>query len=316
MVYLHSEEQYFPSDIGAQVQNTRPELNMTSITGPQPLSLDNLDQLNQTPNSSNGQDIYLTSTADPTTSPRPGYLYGVHPNPSGLTPNATSCAIVTVDRGNSTLDAFYFYFYAFNFGGVYFGLNVGNHVGDWEHNMIRFVDGAPSQLWYSQHSSGEAFTYAATQKFQGGDRPVTYSANGTHANYATPGTHDHTIPGINLPEGPIEDFTDAGSIWDPTLNAYYYSYSPDTKEFSAYGAATPTAWLEFVGRWGDEQYAESDPRQSCVLGISELCEYSSGPTGPEDKDLVREKVCPDSDDHCVVYPVLVPRGEGWEQMFD
>jgi hypothetical protein len=63
---------------------------------------------------------------------------------------------------------------------------------------------------------------------------VGFSANGSHANYATPGTHDHTIPDLNLPVGPIEDFADKGPIWDPTLSAYYYTYDAASQTFSAY----------------------------------------------------------------------------------
>jgi hypothetical protein len=51
--------------------------------------------------------------------------------------------------------------------------------------MIRFQDGAPQAIWYSQHSGGQAFTYDATEKQ--GKRPVAYSGNGTHAVYSTPG---------------------------------------------------------------------------------------------------------------------------------
>jgi hypothetical protein len=54
-----------------------------------------------------------------------------------------------------------------------------------EHNMIRFLNGIPQALWFSQHASGEAFTYDATEK--NGQRPVVYSAKGTHAVYAIPG---------------------------------------------------------------------------------------------------------------------------------
>ena len=68
---------------------------------------------------------------------------------------------------------------------------------DWEHNMIRFQNGIPSQVWFSQHGFGEAFTYDCLEKQ--GVRPVVYSGNGSHANYAVKGTHDHTY----VSHGPI-----------------------------------------------------------------------------------------------------------------
>ena len=37
----------------------------------------------------------------------------------------------------------------YNWGGRLLDfLNLGNHVGDWEHNMIRFEDGIPTYVWY------------------------------------------------------------------------------------------------------------------------------------------------------------------------
>ena len=86
-------------------------------------------------------------------------------------------------------------------------------------------------------------------------------------------------------------------MWDPTLSAYYYSYDVSSSSFSAYDGSSPTAWLNFTGKWGDEQYPESDPRQTIIFGEAK---YSDGPTGPEDKDLDRKNVCPDSDDSCDV----------------
>lgn len=56
---------------------------------------------------------------------------------------------------------------------------------DREHNMIRFWDGVPQAIWYSQHAGGQAFTYAATEKK--GKRPIAYSANGSHAVYSISG---------------------------------------------------------------------------------------------------------------------------------
>lgn len=171
IIYLYSEERYNPGDIGAQLPpNTQPRINFTAVTsGPDPLTLDNLSQLNTVPGAANGDNVYLSSVANVSTNPP--FLYGVKPDPStGETVGARSCAIIVNDHGSGLVDAFYMYFYPFNFGGVYFGLTVGNHVGDWEHNMVRFVNGTPTAVWYSQHSNGEAFTYAATEKYAGGKR--------------------------------------------------------------------------------------------------------------------------------------------------
>ncbi|KAL8945730.1 MAG: hypothetical protein Q9222_007771, partial [Ikaeria aurantiellina] len=292
LVWFHPEEKYFPSDIGAQLVHTKPELNFAPVEGyPTPLTLDNLDALNAV----NGTHIYLTSNDDVTT--RPAWLNGVKPDPSThASTGAISAAIITNDRGNGRLDAFYMYFTAYNWGGRLLGSDVDEHVGDWEHNLIRFENGAPSEVWYSQHGFGEAFTYSCLQK--SGPRPIAYSGNGSHAVYAIAGTHDHTIPNVNLPgKGILTDYTDNGTLWDPLLSAYFYSYDAGADDFSAYdgdgGEAYPTAWLRFVGKWGDQEYPDSDPRQHKILGIDATARFANGPTGPRDKQLVREKVCPE-----------------------
>lgn len=83
-------------------------------------------------------------------------------------------------------------------------------------------------------------------------QPISYSANGTHANYAINGTHDHAIPDVNLPNGLVVDYTDQGPLWDPVLSAYFYTYDTTTLEFAAYDDSTPVNWLYYIGQWGDE----------------------------------------------------------------
>ncbi|KAK5679348.1 hypothetical protein LTS10_008163 [Elasticomyces elasticus] len=161
--------------------------------------------------------------------------------------------------------------------------------------MIRFQDGKPQAIWYSQHANGEAFKYS-----------VVENANGSHANYAIKGDHDHAIPNINLPQGLIEDHTDAGPVWDPTLSAYYVKYDAASSTFIAYDDNTPTDWLKFTGHWGDQQYPKSDTRQKTILGIDGTQKYTGGPTGPEDKQLNRTKVCPDNGNDCILRSILVP----------
>lgn len=135
---------------------------------------------------------------------------------------------------------------------------------------------------------------------------MVYVANGTHATYATSGTHDHTIPDVNLPQGPVEDYTDSGSFWDPAMSAYWYSYDASSQQFTAYDDSTPVNWLYYTGHFGDKQYPTSDPRQENILGINGLYKYTDGPTGPEDKQLNRTDVCPDNGILCIVRPVLGP----------
>ena len=162
MVHLYSGENYLPSDIGAQLTNTNPTLNFTPITNaPNPLTLNNLNALNNL----GGVNVYLTSKENVETSP--AWIHGVKPDSSGKTEGAVSCAIVVNDHGSGKVDAFYMYFYAFNYGGTYFGRTIGDHVGDWEHNMVRFQNGKPQAVWYSQHNNGEAFYYSTTKKYQG-----------------------------------------------------------------------------------------------------------------------------------------------------
>ncbi|KAL1997578.1 hypothetical protein VTN02DRAFT_1433 [Thermoascus thermophilus] len=161
----------------------------------------------------------------------------------------------------------------YNQGNTVLGLELGDHVGDWEHNLIRFADGVPQAIWYSQHAGGEAFTYEATERR--GPRPYAYAGNGSHAVYAIAGDHDHTLPHVNLPDGLVVDHTDRGVLWDPTLSAYAYRYEADGQTFTAYDGRAPVGWLAFNGRWGDD----APPGQA---------RYTAGPRGPRFKHLVRQ----------------------------
>lgn len=186
VVWLHSQDPYLPSDIGSQLVHTKPEINYTPVNGAaSPLTLDNLDSLN----SEGGSSIYLTSLDDITQNP--SWPKGVAPDGNGKTNGAVSSAIIVNDHGSGLVDAFYFYFYAYNEGNTVLGQEFGDHVGDWEHNMIRFSNGVPQAVWYSQHANGEAFTYNSVEKH--GQRPVSYSAKGSHANYGTAGSETLSI---------------------------------------------------------------------------------------------------------------------------
>ncbi|KAF2025635.1 hypothetical protein EK21DRAFT_76036 [Setomelanomma holmii] len=301
VVYLHSDETYFPTDLKVFLDNTTPRVNFNEVSGPsKPLTLDNVNQM--------GNDVYLTSNDDVTKDPE--WIKGTKPDSSGRTNNAITAAVIVNDKGNGNVDAFYMYFYAYNYGGNVLSwpaLNFGNHVGDWEHTMVRFANGKPQAIWYSQHANGQAFKWNVVEKTADG-RPVAYSAKGTHANYAMLGTHDHTIPNFNLPGGVLEDHTNRGTYWDPVQAAYFYNFDAGSNAFTAYDSAS-TNWLGFTGRWGDQEYSTNDKRQVKVFGQAK---YASGPTGPADKQLNRDKVCPENGQTCILRSILVPRRVGDE----
>jgi hypothetical protein len=72
--------------------------------------------------------------------------------------------LVVMDKGNGITDAYWFYFYSFNLGNTVVNVRFGNHVGDWEHCLMRFYNGIPKALFFSAHQGGEAYSYEAVEK--------------------------------------------------------------------------------------------------------------------------------------------------------
>ncbi|KAH8879316.1 hypothetical protein GQ53DRAFT_756121 [Thozetella sp. PMI_491] len=208
--------------------------------------------------------------------------------------------LVIVEKGGGIVDAFWFFFYSYNLGQTVANIRFGNHVGDWEHCMVRFENGVPRAMFLSEHSGGQAYAWQALDKriVKKGkpERPVVYSAVGSHAMYAKPGNHPYV-----LPFGWLKDQTDKGPLWDPSLNtyAYFYDYEQDREDKAAGREPTsltpaasnpklPTSWFHFKGWWGDDTFELRDRRQWRLFG---QYHYVQGPTGPRFKRLWRHKVC-------------------------
>lgn len=175
---------------------------------------------------------HLSSQDDQTPLPQPPGTPGHKPDASGY--SKAPAVLVLVDKGSGILDAFWFFFYSYNLGQTVLAMRFGNHVGDWEHCMVRFEHGVPRAMFLSEHEGGQAYAWAALEKKRmnatssdgvaGGtqevvERPVIYSAVGSHAMYAFPGPHPYVLPFQML-----KDDTDRGPLWDPSLNNYAYFY--------------------------------------------------------------------------------------------
>ncbi|WEW57953.1 Vacuolar protein sorting-associated protein 62 [Emydomyces testavorans] len=323
LVHLFSGENYWPCDIGEHLKHITPYLNYTPLraTWEHP-ALDNLDELNKW---QNGRHVFLTSNDN--VEDQPDWLTGKENIPASPDTTVEShfqrrrpfdtlskkdhvlgakgnkdkqggrsdapAILVVIDKGNGIVDAFWFYFYSYNLGNTVLNVRFGNHVGDWEHSLVRFHNGKPKAIFLSEHAGGAAYTYEAVEKI--GKRPVIYSATGTHAMYANPGVHAYI-----LPWGLLHDETDAGPLWDPSLNLHAYTYSlhNDTLHASTLTPHSPTGWFYFLGHWGDKIYPLSDSRQYTFAG---QYHYVSGPLGPRFKDLGRRKLCQGSEEAaCVI----------------
>ncbi|RDL37654.1 Uncharacterized protein BP5553_05087 [Venustampulla echinocandica] len=241
--------------------------------------------------------------------------------PSGYSP--APVVLIMVDKGDGIVDAFWFYFYNYNLGTTVLNIRFGNHVGDWEHSLVRFHNGVPKAVFFSAHSGGLAYAYHAVEKGRGPGRegrPVLYSAYGSHAMYATPGKHPYV-----LPFGLLADVTDKGPLWDPSLNylAYHFNTSithdQDARSLStqemhdklqpaASNPLAPMGWFWYLGHWGDKFYELADLRQWRFAG---QYHYVNGPLGPRFKNLGRSKVCQSRGSCTILESIAEGRKKSW-----
>ena len=180
LVHLFSGEHFWPSDIAEHLFHVTPALNYTPIQGRLHYSnLSNLDELNEY---ERGRHVFLTSNDN--VEERPDWLGSEKNIPNGFDDgddekesNADRIAwrsksgrsdapavLVTVDKGKGIIDAFWFFFYSYNLGNKVLNIRFGNHVGDWEHTLVRFHHGKPRLVYLSEHNFGEAYSYDAVEK--------------------------------------------------------------------------------------------------------------------------------------------------------
>ncbi|KAI9808773.1 MAG: hypothetical protein M1825_003926 [Sarcosagium campestre] len=343
LVHLYSDEQFWPCDIANHLVHTTPHLNFTPLQARSlHPKLENLNELNQW---GNGQFVYLQSDDDVEQRPEwlsgrrnipsdfdTGKLSDLQgdaaPSTDAMSPlmglseeekrrnvskgspvkggrSDAPATLIVVEKEDGIVDAFWFFFYSYNLGNLVFNIRFGNHIGDWEHTLVRFRHGVPQSVFYSEHYFGEAYSYDAVEKI--GKRPVSYSATGTHAMYGTAGTHTYI-----LPFGLLHDVTDRGPIWDPVLNSHMFKYDPATDHIrpSNFTPESPTAWFYFDGHWGDKSYPLSDPRQYQIAG---QMHYVSGPLGPRWKNLGRKNICQGGGGQdCAVKSILENMPKHWD----
>ncbi len=180
LVHLYSGEEFWPCDIAKHLHHTMPYLNYTPLDfGTRRVNLSGLDDLNIYK-----REVYLTS--DDNVENRPDWLGGRKNIPEGpeqcklrrslsqsQSRDEDSCpggrsdapaTLIVVPKEDGVVDAFWFFFYSYNLGNKVLRVRFGNHVGDWEHTVVRFKDGEPIEVFLSEHTFGDAYSYAAMEK--------------------------------------------------------------------------------------------------------------------------------------------------------
>lgn len=206
LVHLAEDEIHFPSLMDEHLLHTMPCLDFTPVPkNEHHPTLSNLGNLNY---HDGGLHLYLQSRDDVLTSP--AWLLSAHNMPVPLPANpehnetntATSddgegkngeqqkkfskiggrspapVALAIVEKEDGVVLAFWFFFYSYNLGNSIFGVGFGDHVGDWEHSVMKFRNGVPETMFISQHTDGRTYTFEAMEKYgKRVSRPLTTLKN-------------------------------------------------------------------------------------------------------------------------------------------
>lgn len=102
--YLHSDEKYWPADVANHLPKVIPEINFEPVGGPP--TLQNLSSL--------ASNVYLTAVDDVVAHDSSFFTSTIGKPMDGV--SAAPATIIVVEKSGGITDAFYFYFYSFNYG--------------------------------------------------------------------------------------------------------------------------------------------------------------------------------------------------------
>ncbi|WDE03225.1 Vps62-related protein [Thalassomonas viridans] len=269
LVYLHQDDEFLPSSVPHFTPNTSP---FSGYNG------------NITDN--NG---YLTTGLSCAICTNQTFLYGQNPESASvpvyasiITKNSPATSTGGIEPSDTVTDIVYWMFYPYNRGKwinpiLWDTTWYGNHVGDWEHLTVRFVNGYPYQVYLSQHGDGSTYMFGdknlmLTGTSTGEFGAQVYSAKGSHALYAFAGSYTYQSINIVVDSIDLTDHTSQGKAWHTSNNVevmFYRTPGQYTGDF---------AWMNYTGRWDNSE-------QACISTIG-VCRLEDGPTGPIRKNAL------------------------------
>ncbi|KAI9363911.1 hypothetical protein DFJ73DRAFT_939141, partial [Zopfochytrium polystomum] len=266
LIVYHPDEKYFASSVDYMF----PHYTLINADGsavanaPSPLTAQNLDFLNEAGTDASG--TYLAVSGSPAGDPNvpSGFEYLYSDVSTGTT--APIYAFV-VPKDNSVIDIFYCR-WSLGKNIILLGY-VGDHVGDWEHIVVRTVNGNAVSVDFSAHSSGSGLgtlSVADSRLAWSGSHPVGYTALGSHGIWPQTGSNTYkTIAGIYK----LTDETGNGAQWETWNNVYAVDY------LRGGGYTGAQAWLNYNGHFGNPGDT------SCwFYSLVGECKFSEGPDHP------------------------------------
>lgn len=140
-------------------------------------------------------------------------------------------------RGRRDIDFViqYWYFFGYSQSPVTFGrLGSFAHQGDWEHVDIGFKGKKPVMVYCFAHGKVKKLKYSSIGKTRDG-KVIAFAAKGTHGIYPKKGTHTVKVRVVGVTYT-FQDVTNAGFLWDGTKTL---------------ANLTEQAWKDFAGAWGE-----------------------------------------------------------------
>jgi len=145
------------------------------------------------------------------------------------TNNPTPYILYSESKANPNMwTANYFLFYPYNKGKTILGYQIGNHVGDWEHASITFINSNPITITWSYHAKFESVPWSSNVVSKLGGRPVFYIAKGSHGVHPSVGKFKYLgdlafFVYDETDSGPIIDMNSAIFITSDNANGYQYT---------------------------------------------------------------------------------------------
>ncbi|KAJ1552876.1 Vacuolar protein sorting-associated protein 62 [Cladochytrium tenue] len=270
LVKYHPDETFFCSSVEYMFPHYASMVysDGSTVSGtPSSFSDTNLDFLYQEGVDAGG--VYLAVSGEPTATPSLSSTYSYLYSTEAIGVSAPIYAFVA-PKSNGVVDIYYWIFAPYNLGKNIAILGyVGDHVGDWEHIMVRTVNGVAVSVDYLAHSSGTGLgtlSVADSRITWSGTHPVAYTALGSHGMWPQSGSNVYDT--IALVYNLVDDTGD-GAEWSTWNNVYVINY------LQSGGYTGSQAWLNYDGYFGNP--ADTSCWFHSIVGE---CAFSEGPSHP------------------------------------